>query len=900
MAACVASQEPTRTRRSAVPAGDPILASKITAPRVPGWAVPRPRITQLIARGRRRCPLTVITGPPGAGKTMALAMWAAAEPEPLTAWVGLDDCDNRPGVFWSYVMAALRRRGVAIPHAMQAAARGRTGDPGFLPRLAAGLAAQDPPVTLVVDDVHLLTDDKVLEELDFVLRNAGCGLRLAVCSRMDPPLPLYRYRLAGQMTQIRADDLAFTVAEAGLLLAGHGITLSPDSLTCLIQRTEGWAAGLRLAALSLGTRPDPDQFVKELIAEDSALTGYLVEEVLSAQPPPVRDVLLSTSILERFSADAAMVLTGDKKAARILTAATRANAFIQPAGPGWYRYHNLFAEVLQLELRREYPERVADLHHRAARWYARNGLLTDAVRHAAKAGDWQLAASLVIDELAISQILYPRGGHTLADHFASMPSEPAWSGPEPYLVWAAMALSAGDHDRSAAALCAADGILERRAGQQATARLTAAMIRLMACLRAGDPAAAAEAVAQAEILVDVVPDDKLARHPEIRAQVLAGRGAAELWSGHLDEAAQALQAAAAAVSASAQEHQPGCLGHLALAEALRGRLGHAAELAGRLTADLAGPGYRTPARDPDPAALVALAWVYLERHELRQARSSLKRASAALGDILDGLIGPVACLAAAGGALAEGRAAAAAQIIARARSGWPVPEWLEHRLALAESQAYAAAGDIQAALAAAGRAGRDTSPETAVTLAHGWAAAGDDLSARRALAPALAALSRVPDRVRMQAWLVDARLSYASGDRARGRRSLAAALRLAEPERVRLPFVLERGWLGPVLRRDPDLASAHRRLLGPVLSREPSPAPVSAQERAEVRVVEPLTDREREVLRHVSGLLNNAEVASEMDISVCTVKTHLIHIYRKLAVAGRGEAVRRARELELI
>ena len=194
---------------------------------MPDWSLPRPRITKLIAQGTRWCPLTVLTAPAGAGKTMALALWAAAEPGPV-AWVGLDELDNRPGVFWAYVVAALRRSGVAVPAALPAAARGRAAGHVFLLRLAAALAAQDPPVTLVLDDLHLLTDPGVLDRLDYVLRNAGAGLRLVVSARMDPPLPVHRYRLAGQLAEIRASDLAFTVAEAGLLLARHGITLPAD------------------------------------------------------------------------------------------------------------------------------------------------------------------------------------------------------------------------------------------------------------------------------------------------------------------------------------------------------------------------------------------------------------------------------------------------------------------------------------------------------------------------------------------------------------------------------------------------------------------------------------------------------------------------------------------------
>src|SRR5439155_981517 len=171
----------------------------------------------------------------------------------------------------------------------------------------------------------------------------------------------------------------------------------------------------------------------------------------------------------------------------------------------------------------------------------------------------------------------------------------------------------------------------------------------------------------------------------------------------------------------------------------------------------------------------------------------------------DKLIGAVAWLVAAASGLAQGRAATTAQIIGRVRSSWSVPVWLDQRLSQVESHAYAAAGDVPAALAAAGRVGTGTSPEATVTLAHAWAAAGDDENATRLLAPAQATLSGAPDRVRLNAWLVDARLSYGRGDRARGRRALASALRLAEPEQLRLPFIVEQSWIGPVLRRDPEL-----------------------------------------------------------------------------------------------
>ena len=267
----------------------------------------------------------------------------------------------------------------------------------------------------------------------------------------------------------------------------------------------------------MNTHPDPDQFAAELITDDSALTGYLVAEVLNTQPPEVRDVLLSTSILEQVSAQAASELTGNERAAAILSAVARANGFVEPIGSGWYRYHPLFAEVLRLKLRREYPDRLASLHRRAARCYQRSGQLTDAVRHAAQAGDWQFAASIVIDQLAIGEIIEPRGSQSLAGEFRSMPHGRSWTGPQPS-TWSpprSRCPLAGLPQH--AALDAADGILARiPAGQEAASRLAAAMIRLAHSRRTGDLAAAAAAAARAEALVNRVPGGNPARrahHP---------------------------------------------------------------------------------------------------------------------------------------------------------------------------------------------------------------------------------------------------------------------------------------------------------------------------------------------------------------------------------------------------
>jgi len=293
---------------------------------------------------------------------------------------------------------------------------------------------------------------------------------------------------------------------------------------------------------------------------------------------------------------------------------------------------------------------------------------------------------------------------------------------------------------------------------------------------------------------------------------------------------------------------------------------------------------------------VALAAVHLERGDLPDAHAQLKRAEAALRICPDRLVCALACLITAHCRLAEGRAAAAFEMIRRARQDWSPPGWLELRLIILESRARVLAGDIPAAVAAARSADPRSVPEAAAALAHAWLASGDCPAARTALD----AVSEDPG---LPGWLADARLSYAIGDNRRGRRSLEQALLLARPERLKLPFVMEQAWMRQVLRRDPALAQAYREVLEPVsVAARAVPAqrrPESAS-RQPALIVEQLSNREREVLTLLSGMLSTAEIASEMYLSVNTIKTHLRSIYRKLSATHRGEAVRRARQLQLI
>jgi LuxR family transcriptional regulator, maltose regulon positive regulatory protein len=878
--------------------GSPVLLSKITVPDLPAWAVRRPRIDDLIARGTQG-PLTSVTGPPGAGKTMAITLWAAARTaaRPL-AWAAFDDYDNQPKIFWSYVLAALDRAGVDVPPLPAATARGGDVDHSFLLQLAAVLAAQDPPVVLVLDDLHVLTEPVVLDGLAYVLRNARPGLHLLASSRVDPLLPLHRYRLAGELTEVRAGHLAFTVPEAAQLMAQHRVSLPGADLERLTRHTEGWAAGIRLAALSLDGHPDPGQFIKEFDTEDSAITGYLVDEVLSAQPPATRKLLLRTSILDRVSPDLADELTGDGQARSLLPELAQSNAFVQPAGHGWYRYHALFGAALRLKLRRENPGRVADLHRRAAQWFRRNGWLSEAVRHAGDSGDWQLAARIVLDELAVGRLLEPQAGEPLSEAFQHMPPGEALTDPQPLLVRAALELPGAGSQPGDTSLEAAENLLgQLPPDAEVPARLAAALIRLALSRCTGDQATAAAAAARAQALLAALPDHALARHPGIHAQVLGGYALTQLWAGQVDAAATTLQDALRAVAGDAgtAQERADCRGLLALAEALRGRLRHAAELAGESASD---DGDQLTVTNP--ATHVALAQVHLSRGGLKRARGQLKLASAGLRARPDRLIHALTCLVAAQGGLAEGRPRVTAEMAERARQGWSVPSWLDHQLAIIESRACAAAGDVTAAIDWAGRANPEHGLDATAALAHAWLAAGNTRAARQALANGPTGSARAPDEIRLAAWLADARLSYCTGDRARGRRSLGHALRLGRAEQLRLPFALERSWLRPVLRRDPELAQAYRQLLGADLLSPGCDAQLPGAAEAAPLIVEQLSDREREVLQHLSAMMSTAEIAVEMYISVNTVKTHLKSIYRKLAVAHRNEAVRRARLLELL
>jgi LuxR family maltose regulon positive regulatory protein len=893
-----AERAPASSRRRA---NDPeeVLLAKITVPSRPDWIVRRTRIERHIAAGTSG-PLTVVTGPPGTGKTTAAASWAVAAGNPV-AWVTLDRYDSRPSVFWSTVVEALRR--ARVRHLPQAPGRGADAGHVFLRRLALDLAAQYPPITLILDDFHLVARAGVTDGLEYLMRNARPGLRVVICSRTDPTLSLHRYRLAGELTEIQAGELAFSVPEAGRLLAHHGIALPDEPLGLLTRQYEGWAAGLRMAALSIQEQPDPERFIREFAAEDSAIAAYLVEEVLNNQPARSRELLLKTSILDRVNAGIASELADEEQAASVLETLAAANAFVEPLGDGWYHYHGLFAEVLRLKLRCKYPAQVPGLHRRAARWYQANGRLPDAVRHALAADDWPLLAELVVGDLAIGTVIGAADDDPLAERLRSMPRITAEAGPQLALVAAAIALRDVQHDAGRAALAIADDQLIRiPADQQLSSRLAAEMVRLEFARRAGDLGTATASASALAQLAGLLPEDALARHPEIGGQLRAARVVLRFWSGrpwpgHLGTEAAGPDEGSATPGTARPDHAE-CCGYLALLDALQGRL-LAAEQGSRV-AGLSGAGSTAADRRRCAAAEVALALTHLERNELHEARDRLKRADTALRARPDKLASAAACLVAARYCLAQGDVGGAAGLIDRARQGWSPPGWLGDRLTLLESRAFAAAGDIRSAVAAAERAYPGTSLDATTALAQAWLDAGELPAAAGALERGPALTGGEPDRCRLDRWLVEARLAYASGDRTHGRQSLDRALRLGQRERLRLPLALAAAWMRPVLRSDPELAEAHRHLIEPCQASPDNRAGRPAVELTPPLIVERLSGREREVLGLLATMLSTAEVADELYISVNTVKTHVKSIYRKLAATHRGEAVRRARQLQLI
>ncbi|WP_438941366.1 AAA family ATPase, partial [Micromonospora craterilacus] len=432
-------------------AGPPLLASRLTPAVLPEPVVLRPRLARLLDDGVAR-PVTLVRAPAGWGKTTLLASWRRAAVEadpdaPAPAWVSVEVGDDTDRL-WSYLVAALRS--VADPGADPAAAPApdRAPRPDELEVLAAALAARERPVVLVLDDLHRVTEPAALAGLEFLLRHTEQRLRLVVAGRSGLPLAVHRLRLAGELTEIGPDELAFTGDEIVDLLTAHGVAVPAAAVRRLRQRTEGWAAALRFAALALRSQPDPERWISQLGADQPEIAGYLREEVLAGLEPGNRELLRRAAVADTVCAGLADALTGDADAEGRLGGLAEDAGLLHSDGghPAWYRCHPLLTDLLYRELARLPAEDLRDLHLRAAGWYAGNGRPEAALRHALAGGDWLGATDLFVTRWPE---LVPY------DRFAGAGAAPAAPPPEaverdPELALACAAQRALDGDADAA------------------------------------------------------------------------------------------------------------------------------------------------------------------------------------------------------------------------------------------------------------------------------------------------------------------------------------------------------------------------------------------------------------------------------------------------------------------
>jgi LuxR family transcriptional regulator, maltose regulon positive regulatory protein len=846
--------------------------------------------------------VTVISAPAGSGKTSLLRTWARRPGQRhRLAVLQVQRGQHDAQLFWLALLDAVRAAvGAADDAEPLAAARGFNAA-AMTDRVLAELAAIVGGLTLVIDDLHELGSPEAVAQLSRLLAHLPPRTHLVLATRRDLRLRLHQLRLAGQLAEIRAAELRFSELETRELLAASGITLSAGSVARLHQRSEGWAAGLRLAALSLAGHPDPERFVAEFSGSDRAVSEYLIAEMMDRQPAAVQDLLLRTCVLDRVNGELADLLTGRPGSERILLDLADANAFVVSLDPGrtWFRYHRLLSDFLRLELRRTLPAEVATLHRRAAGWFTGQGQAADAIRHTQAAGDWPDAARLLADH-AFSMMLDGRA-RTIGALVRAFP--PGEDQPELALVRAMSNHVLGRLDDAAAHLAVAESHAETAPpDRRRRLRMSVAAVRVSLARRRGHLSGVLDQVAFLNSPLSGETDEDIAQGSDLRALALMNLGTAEAWapSGLADAERHLQQGAALAREIGRPYVEVGCLAQLAFASRIHSfattqrRCREAIALAER---------YGWADEWVIAPALITMAATLVWTGEFDQGERWLQRARQArqadggpdIRLLLHQTTGMLlACRGRHREALPEFDAAdrlqsqlAGAHALASQVTGWRLATQARIGHAREARAALAALDDERACSGESGNA------RAVICLAD-----GDPKDALEAVQPVLDGTAPVIGYVTtVEACLLAGLAHRELGDQRAAGQAVERALSLAEADRLVLPFAMTAA--RELLETLPSHQTGHPALRADILdvlhgvsrpATHPDPAPAA----------EPLSPSELRVLRYLPTNLSRPQIAGELSVSLNTVNTHLRSIYAKLQVSDRSAAVRRARELRLL
>ncbi|MGA5300030.1 LuxR C-terminal-related transcriptional regulator [Nucisporomicrobium flavum] len=881
----------TRVRAEPMAAGP-----KFARPHVGRSRLFRPRLIGKLDAGTRGL-LTLVSAGPGWGKTTLVAAWAATQRVPM-AWLTLDRYDNDPQIFAADVVAALRA-GTPAPAGEQPgdADAALDDDVRTIRGLGRVLGRLRTPMVLILDDFDMIEDHGLLAELDGLLRAQRSPVRMVLISRSEPALQLHRLRAAGELTEIRAHDLAFTAEEAAELLAGQGLNLTPDEVTTLVERTEGWAVGLQLAAAFVSG--PHGRSVAEFAGDFQPVEDYLSEELLARQTPQFRTFLLYTSICEHLCADLADAITLGNTGQRTLERLEQVNQFVVRLNsrPSWFRYHHLIRDMLRHRLAVERPGLLSTLHRRAAGWYAEQGSVLDAFGHAVSAQDWEYVGRLVVDA---APMVLSRDRRRLVKVIEQIPPGELASTAELAVCGAILLFNAGDYPGIREQLGEAQKLLagrpetDRRTVEIAIRALRGAVNRVQ-----GDmPAMLADTTSQLTELAQV-PLAQLPSTLQYRAIALNNSGVALLWTGRPAAAERYLSVGAAAAHAAGLDLvEINAIGHLALLEVMFGSVREAENLV-RDAHDRARRGGWMDSLQV-VAAHLAAALVELERVRPAAAERALQQAVRAHRSDPEAVQRKLSLGVSARLAMAQNRLPSARVFLDEAKKqrypiGWmpTIDRWLlttESEMDVLSDRA----DRVHQRYAAQAGHGTLTRPERNLLIRA--ALATRDLAAAEAVPPEPGSLMS-ETVANVEAHILDALVSEADGRGLEAAEMLGRAIALAAPEGIRRPFLsLAGGRLGPLLTRQSLTAADHAPFITDLLHLIGTGGPTGTP-----RVIAgTLSDREAEVLRYLPTMLTAAEIGEELGVSVNTIKAHMRAIYRKLGTPRRRQAVVRARELGLI